>query len=420
MMLRGLLALCVLVWAVGLVGVLLAPEPAGAESRESTPALAERLAAEVAEPLDRQLVGFTINLHRPTDIAETLTAVDAVADLGANTLQLTVPVFQDHGSSDGPRRIERIGKSPSRDQMLAVLGHAKQRGLKTILLWQINFENPRGNEWRGKIQPPDWDRWWEDYRALLEFHARVAAQAEADVLVIGCELLSTHQAEYRRHWLEAAELARTHFGGRLVYSSTWDSFHSYPAWDALDLVGVSGWWNLTRNAVDADHPTDAELDARWAEIRASLADFSSRAGRPLLITEVGYPSIPWALRDPWNYIPKSDTKPDGQAQAKGYESFLRGWQGVIAPGTHASAATNTNPSQWAGVLFYEWQPWGEPGGPDDYGYAVRNKPAEALLRQWFKPAMPRASPPNPTAAPDATAPTAPDTRPATLPGHGQG
>ncbi|MEM9295618.1 MAG: hypothetical protein AAGA57_07440 [Planctomycetota bacterium] len=419
MMFRLLLAVLVLAWAVGTVGVAFAPRSADAETTESTDALAARLTAQTLGPLDRQVVGFTLNLHRPHDLTDALAAVDAVADLGANALQLTVPVFQDHGSSDGPRRIEREGKSPSRDQMLAVLRRAKERGLKTILLWQINFENPRGNEWRGKIEPPDWDRWWDDYHALLEFHARVAGQAEADVLVIGCELLSTHQSKFRRQWLETADLARTHFGGRLVYSSTWDSFHSYPAWDALDLVGVSGWWDLTRNAADAQNPNDDELDARWAEIRGALAEFARRTDRPLLITEVGYPSIPWALKDPWNYIPKADTKPDGQAQARGYASFFRGWRRVIAPapgtapGSEAEPASQTDPATWAGVMFYEWQPWGEPGGPDDFGYAVRNKPAERVIRDWFAPARqaPQAAAstadPAPAQAPAATAPAAP-------------
>jgi hypothetical protein len=34
-----------------------------------------------------------------------------------------------------------------------------------------------------------------------------------------------------------------------------------------------------------------------------------------------------------------------------------------------------------GLYWWEWNPY--PGGPADFGYTPRDKPAELLLREWF-------------------------------------
>lgn len=401
MMLRvGLVLAALLAIAVVLGGVFADGQPA---ATHSDPPPVPPATAAATQPLP-QLVGFTINLHQPGDIQPALDAVDHLADLGFNGLQLTVPVFQTNGSDASPRRMEQPGYSATDEQILAVLTRAEEHGMHTNLLWQINFTHPRGNEWRGKIQPPAWDPWWQAYRELLIHHAKLAATANADAFTVGCELLSTHKPEFKHQWHATIALARKHFTGRLVYSSTWDSFHSYPAWETLDLIGISGWWNLTRQAADADNPTDAELAARWATIRHELEGFAAAFSKPLIITEVGYPTIPWALKDPWNYVPDRDTKPDPHAQARGYASFLDAWSDVFAPPGLARRS-----EAFAAVFFYEWSPYADSGAPGDFGYSPRNKPAEPLLEAWLHRDRPTpttaTAPANATASPPASSST---------------
>ncbi|MEM6551517.1 MAG: hypothetical protein AAF750_05255 [Planctomycetota bacterium] len=371
----GLILAGVVLLSAACVGVLGPSDGTVSEGAERAEYIEPGAAA--TQPLP-QLVGFTINMHHPYDVTPAIEAIDELHRLGFNALQLTVPVFQEHGSSPVPVRDIRPSRSPSDEQILAVLRHAKSYGMHTNLLWQINFTAPRGNEWRGKIRPPDWGVWWTAYYGLLGEHADLARRAGADVFTIGCELLSTHAPEFRQQWLKAVAEARKRFPGRIVYSSTWDSFEKYPAWDGLDVVGVSGWWNLTRGAADPENPTDAELKGRWVQIKKGLLAFAERQGRPLLITEVGYPTIPWALRDPWNYIPRSDTVPDAEAQARGYASFTAAWADTIAPPGLASRSDD-----FLGVFFYEWSPFMSSGTPNDFGYSPRNKPAEAIVTQWI-------------------------------------
>jgi len=76
-----------------------------------------------------------------------------VAELGADTLILSVDVYQEHA---GSRRVEvDPDRIPSQGDLLALLAIAKQRGLRIILMPKVLLSDPRGNEWRGVIQPND-------------------------------------------------------------------------------------------------------------------------------------------------------------------------------------------------------------------------------------------------------------------------
>ncbi len=146
----------------------------------------------------------------------------------------------------------------SREDLVRVLKHAKARGLKTVLMPQINFVHPRGNEWRGKIQPYDWSAWWQQYDRMIREHLAIANEADVDVFVVGCELL-TQTADHEAHWRDVIDMARQHFNGALTYSTNWDSYTKVRFWDGLDAIGISGYWDLTTSAKDAAAPTDAEL-----------------------------------------------------------------------------------------------------------------------------------------------------------------
>ena len=82
--------------------------------------------------------------------------------------------------------------------------------------------------------------------------------------------------------------------------------------------------------------------------RHRLLAYGAARRRPILFTEIGYPSLPWALRSPWNYGNDSDAAPDHAAQARGYQAFLDAWGDLLA--------TRPNTALLAGVLFYHWAP----------------------------------------------------------------
>lgn len=372
---RLLILLALLVFAAGVVSarltapasfVFTCPEPSVPDqSVENPPHLG---------------AGVSINFYHVDSVQHVLDQLDAIADMGFDSVQIVTPIFQEHGLSPAVAIEQRPGRGPTFDDLDAALQHAKKLGLRTSLLPQVNLTAPRGNEWRGKIRPDDWQPWWKSYRAIMLEFAKLAQRSDADVLVVGCELLTTLSPEHHNQWQRLIGECRARFHGSLTFSSTWDTFDRVGFWDQLDFIGISGYWDLTRDTANPEAPTDAELADRWRGIRARLQAFGRANRRPVLITEVGYPSLPWALSDPWNYVPKRNSTPDPAAQARGYSSFLTAWQDVRP--TTTTSTTAASDSLWLGVFFYEWGLY-TAGGPTDTGFTFRGKPAEPLLREWL-------------------------------------
>lgn len=70
---------------------------------------------------------------------------------------------------------------------------------------------------------------------------------------------------------------------------------------------------------------------------------------------------------PWNYYQNQRATPAAlEEQRRLYEAFIRVWN---------------NTPELMGVIWWEWN--ASEGGPGDYGYTPKNKPAEQVLRRWF-------------------------------------
>ena len=363
------LAACVFAVTLGCAAVLQSPRP------QPSTVLTSR--EQASEPMMTQRIGFTLNVYHTDHLARYLDAIDQMADLGINHLQIVTPMFQTHGGSPEVELLRGPGRGPTPEELVVLLRHARRRGLTTGLMPQVNFTQPRGNEWRGKLHPDDWPRWWASYERAIEPFLDIANQADVDLFSVGCELISTHGPDRLDDWRRLIAHARTRHDGLLTYSTTWDSYDDVQFWGELDLIGVSGYWDLTTLARDRQAPMDAELDERWREIRGPLVAFAEREDRPVLLTELGYPSLPWALEKPWNYVnpAASPADADPAAQARGYASFIRAWGDALGP--------HETPDPFFGVIFYAWDPY-RAGGEDDTGYGVRGKPAQAVLQAWLE------------------------------------
>ncbi|MBL1217646.1 MAG: hypothetical protein D8M59_09135 [Planctomycetes bacterium] len=319
------------------------------------------------------LHGVALNVHRVTDARPFRNAIDEIAGLGADSLLIVTPMYQLDGSSS------EIGRSRSRcpapDVLEGLLQYAGERhGLQTALMPIVLLEKPRSNEWRGKIAPGDWDQWWESYTAQIVSFAKLAESAGVDLFFVGSELNSTERMTDR--WEAAIAAVRRRFGGALSYSANWDRYQKVGYWEALDVIGVSAWYDVSPEGKYAANPRADDVGegdpvARaWERIRDQLLGFAESQGRPLLITEIGYPSLPWGLRDPWNYIVKDGDgveMPDEAVQVLGFEAFFSAW-------------ADTDDVMAAGFFCYEW----EVGGGTRYGYGVKGKAAETVWQEAFE------------------------------------
>lgn len=283
-----------------------------------------------------------------------------IADLGANTVLLCVPGFMEHAGAQAIYLDTR--KVPPPADFAALLRRCREHGLKPILMPIVLLRHPRGSEWRGVIDPPSWDEWWRQYEEFILYFADIAREGGAEALMVGSELVSTEKYTARWRALIAAVRPRFH-GGKLGYSANWDHYRPIEFWDDLDFIGMTSYYTLA----DKANPTVEEIVARWRPIRDDVLAWQRRVGKPILLTEVGWCSQEGAAKAPWNYYQNQRATPAGmEEQRRLYEAFIRAW--------------NDTPALM-GVIWWEWTT--APGGPSDFGYTPKGKPAEDVLRAWF-------------------------------------
>ena len=281
--------------------------------------------------------------------------VDEVAALGANQLQIVVQWGQHDIRSSA---IAPYQWGTDDEEIRRVIRHAHRRGLGVLLFPIVHVAQKARGEWRGKLVPGDGAAWWRDYRRFILHYAQLAASEGVSLFSVGSELGSMERDEAR--WRALISEVRAVFPGALTYSANWDHFLNVGFWDALDLVGLNAYHPITTRA-DA---TEAELRIAWVLIRDQILRWLSFVRRPLVFTEVGYPSVDGGAVRP--YAHDSDRPVDLEEQRRAYAAFVGAWRGQEA--LH-------------GTYFWVWQ---GAGGPTDAGYTPRGKPALDVLRGWYR------------------------------------
>ncbi len=242
------------------------------------------------------------------------------------------------------------------EEIERMLREAREVGLKVLVFPIVRVrEQSNPGEWRGKLVPRDRVAWWAAYRRFILHYARIAAKGRAALFSVGSELGNMEHEQLR--WRALIEAVRGVFEGQLTYSANWDHFAYVRWWDALDYAGINAYHPVTLNPA----ATQAELEGAWRLIRATLQGWLAlRVGKPLLFTEVGYPSVEGGAVRPYAHRAKGPV--DLEEQRRAYAAFTATW-----PGQHA--------------FFWAWH--GQ-GGPKHIGYTPRGKPAEAVLRRFFE------------------------------------
>lgn len=212
-------------------------------------------------------------------------------------------------------------------------------------------------EWRGFFEPRDRARWFDSYTRWIVGLARDARQIGASELVVATELTKL----YRRaeEWTKVLAAVRDEFSNPLVITVNWSDL-DLDFWGEADAIGVSAYHPLVKFG-----PTrQALLDARWRTIQGDILRVARAHGRPVHISEIGYPSMAHAAARPWDGAASS--APDPELQARCFEAFRRAWEG------HRELV---RVNVWAA---------GDPRTPDPLGFETFGKPAEAVIERMFR------------------------------------
>jgi hypothetical protein len=352
---RSLLIAAGVLYAITL-GFVLWPTHAQSESIDAIQAAAPMVKPASKSGLPFRAVGMQI--QRVDWIDKYEQSIDEIAADGADAVLLVVDSRQENGTSSHIYLDMRM--TPTPEKLSELIGHAKKRGLRVILMPIVLLDNPKGNEWRGTLKPDSWDDWFDSYRDMITQFAWIAEGNGVDLLVVGSELVSAEP--HVEQWDKTIEAVRKIYHGKLTYSSNWDHYTAVSFWNKLDMIGMNSYWKLGK-----DHTASiAEIESHWHAIQKDVLDFQRKMSKPIMFLEVGWCSLANAAHEPWDYTQTSEDV-DLDLQRRLYEGFFRSWYGNPALG---------------GFSIWEWPPID--GGKDDRGYTPKNKPAEKVLKAWLK------------------------------------
>ncbi|GIW75073.1 MAG: hypothetical protein KatS3mg104_0136 [Phycisphaerae bacterium] len=360
-------AMGVYLFVVGCAWVSPTPVNEGPSGRGSSVSVSADSPRKMVEGLPYRAIGMQI--QRIDWMDRYKQSIDEIAAVGADTVKFVVDARQENGGSS--RIYMDIRTTPTPAQLSDLILYAKKKNLRVILMPIVLLDKPRGNEWRGKIDPEGsfgWDNWWDSYRDMLWHYSWIAQSTGVDILVIGSELVSTESQTDQ--WLTTIEKVRQWYKGKITYSANWDHYTAVRFWDKLDFVGMNSYWKL---GDDRDVPIERIVE-NWRKIQSEVLPFVEKTGKPLLLTEVGWCSMANMAHQPWDYTKSEAIAPtDPDLQRKLYEGFFEAWYGNPLLG---------------GLSIWEWTP--EPDSQDvegqkkkKRGYTPEGKPAEQVLKTWF-------------------------------------
>ncbi|HTO86038.1 MAG TPA: hypothetical protein VMR54_00725 [Thermoanaerobaculia bacterium] len=267
--------------------------------------------------------------------------------------------------------IEFVHRSPrgeTDEGTVRAVADARSLGLSALVKPQIWLA---GGAFVGDIamgSGADWEKWFAAYRRFIVHHAIVAEAVRAALFCVGTELSAT---EVRAgEWRQTIAAVRLATGAPLLYAANWASGTERVAfWDALDLIGADFYDPLSSDPA----ATDAELTRGARRAAEPLARLSRRYGKPVVLTEVGYPPVAGAWMAPHDEVSGRRRSPEDAARA------------VAA----VFRALEPEP-WWKGVYWWKAFSDGRDARPGEPGFNLLGTPAEKAVAAGFAEAAAQA------------------------------
>jgi hypothetical protein len=288
--------------------------------------------------------------------------LDEIKSAGASHVAIVVPWYMKTSRSYEIYRHPRYTAPMSTVER--TVADARARGLEVFLFPILRVEDQSDGGWRGSLEPRDLDAFYRNYTEYILRFARMAERLSIPLLSVGSELntMDLHEARWRRIIAAVRQIYR----GQLTYSANWDHYYRVRFWDAVDHVGVTGYFELVNKDIDPpEAPELQRLIHTWREHYMRLMRFLYRVDKPLILTEVGYLSQRGAAARPWNEGAQEPLDLDEQRRC--YEAFRRVWD---------------DEPRLSGAYFWNWFGW---GGPTSKEYTPRGKPAAQEIATWYLP-----------------------------------
>jgi hypothetical protein len=277
-----------------------------------------------------------------------------IARLGSTAVAL-VPTWY-MASPDSSEITRDAAKTPSDASLEQAIKWASAQGLTVVLKPHVDVLD---ESFRGDIQPADREAWFASYERFITHYADLAERAGEAVstFVVGTELKS--MSSDTAPWEDVIGAVRDAFPDQLTYAANWDEVSQVQFFGSLDMIGVDAYYPL---AADGEVPTADSLAAAWEPNIAQLQSLSEQWGKPVLVTEIGYPTQPTAASNPFEV--QAGQGPDEALQALLYQAAFDAFAD----------------KDWvSGILWWSWR--ADPGPEEDPAtdYTPEGKVSEQVI-----------------------------------------
>ena len=288
-------------------------------------------------------------------------SLSAAAELGVSWVSLSPTGYMDAEDDDSVRLAHRLRGGETDEAVAAEIRRAHAFGLSVLLaprIWVL------GGGQRSRIDPGSeagWSRWMDSYLGFVLHYARLAAREGVEGLVVGTDLGSSVATQPGR-WQELLAEVRKVYEGRITYAAAWDAVERVPFWKRVDWVGVLAYEPLASSA----RPGVRELSEGARLLARRLEQVATDAGRPVVLTEVGYRPVVGAAST-FRFGPDRSVTLDTTQQARAFRSLL---------GTLAGR-------RWfAGLFVWSW-PTDLHAAEADLGGFLPRRATRRVLRDFF-------------------------------------
>ncbi|MBI5201585.1 MAG: hypothetical protein HY925_08385, partial [Elusimicrobia bacterium] len=181
----------------------------------SLPLLALALFAASARAGGLGMYGFNFPAWQAEQYAGAPAAesLGRLAATGARWVAIT-PTW--YASSRRDSHFTRTAKTPTDESVRAVIRRARALGLSVALKPHVDLP---GDLPRSLLQPADGTVWFGEYRAFITHYARLAAEEDCALFVVGTELFLTSGILHKREWERVIREVRAVYPGRLTYAA---------------------------------------------------------------------------------------------------------------------------------------------------------------------------------------------------------
>jgi hypothetical protein len=289
-------------------------------------------------------------------------ALEKASAAGVDHIQIVTTYYQKTHASG---RIESTERTPSVESVVHAIEKARELGLRVMLKPHVDIISDHGGSLTrsdiGAYTEEQGRKWFSSYRHYILKYARLAQENNIDIYCIGTEL--SYAAGNTAFWKDLIKEVRRIYKGKLTYAANWDNYDNIGFWEDLDYAGIDAYFPLSHSV----SPSLEELEQGWSKWKKKLERFHERISRPILFTELGYPSAPHAAATPW--LNGNSGSADPGMQAKCYRAFFR---------------TMWSTPWLEGVYWWRWNPSVYSGGPNNRQFTPQNKPAQGIMESHFR------------------------------------